>query len=101
MFHADHRRAVDFAGAVNVDAVGMFDRCRQPAFADDRIVIETWVAGMRKATSVRRYRIKRERDGTLLATAETKWAFIEFASGRPRRIPPEIARAFVVRGSEG
>ena len=34
----------------------------QPAFAGDRIVVRTWVATMRKATSLRRYRIFREPD---------------------------------------
>ena len=36
------------------------------------------------------------RDGALLATAETLWAFINFATGRPARIPPDIAGAFAV-----
>ena len=31
-----------------------------------------------------------------LATAETKWAFINYATGQPIRVPPEIARSFVV-----
>jgi len=31
----------------------------QPAFAGDRVVVRTWVATMRKATSLRRYRIFR------------------------------------------
>ena len=34
--------------------------------------------------------------GELLATAETNWAFIDYASNRPVRIPPEIAGAFEV-----
>jgi acyl-CoA thioester hydrolase len=68
---------------------------RRPALPGDRIVVETWVATMDAASSVRRYRILRE-GGDLLATAETCWAYIDFRSGRPTRIPPEVAGAFVV-----
>ncbi len=66
----------------------------QPAVAGDCIVVRTWVATLRKVTSIRRYRILRESDGTLLATAETKWAFINYATGQPVRIPPEVIGAF-------
>ena len=67
-----------------------------PAFAGDQIAIETWVATMKKVSSLRRYRIVRQGDGQLLATAETNWAFVDFASGKPARIPPEIIAAFPV-----
>jgi acyl-CoA thioester hydrolase len=67
-----------------------------PAFAGDHVVVETWVASMKKVTSLRRYRIVRHGDGALLATAETNWAFVDLAGGRPVRIPPEVAGAFVV-----
>jgi len=67
-----------------------------PAFAGDHVVVETWVSSMRKVTSLRRYRIVRGGDGALLATAETNWAFVDLATGKPVRIPPEIAAAFVV-----
>lgn len=66
----------------------------QPAFAGDRIVVQTWVATMKKVTSLRRYQIFRQSDQTLLATAETKWAFINYATGEPARIPREIADSF-------
>jgi len=68
----------------------------QPASAGDRIVVWTWVATMKKITSVRRYRILRRGDGELLATAATKWAFIDYATGEPARIPAEIADSFRV-----
>ena len=65
-----------------------------PALAGDRVVVRTWVATMNKVTSLRRYRVLRLPDETLLATAETLWAFISYATARPTRIPPEIAGAF-------
>ncbi len=68
----------------------------QPAGLHDRIVVRTWVSTMKKATSVRRYRILRPEDGALLATAETRWAFIDYATGQPARIPAEVAQSFTV-----
>jgi acyl-CoA thioester hydrolase len=49
---------------------------------------------MRKATSLRKYRILRAVDGELLAEAETLWAFVDFATGQPMRIPRDIAAAY-------
>ena len=66
-----------------------------PAFAGDRVVVETWVALMKKVTSLRRYRIVRGGDGALLATAETNWAFVDLVTGKPVRIPPGVGEAFV------
>ena len=51
---------------------------------------------MKKVTSTRRYRVVRLSDDEPLAEAETKWAFVNYATGQPARIPPEIARAFQV-----
>jgi acyl-CoA thioester hydrolase len=66
----------------------------QPALAGQRIVVRTWVATMKKVTSLRRYRILRADDEALLAEAETNWAFIDFRRGGPVRIDREIAAAF-------
>jgi acyl-CoA thioester hydrolase len=69
---------------------------RQPAFVGDRVVVETWVTTMKKVTSLRRYRVVRAGDGQPLATAETNWAFVDLAGGKPARIPPAIAAAFTI-----
>jgi acyl-CoA thioester hydrolase len=68
----------------------------QPAFAGDRVIVRTWVATMRKATSLRRYQIRRMSDGEILATAETRWAFIDYATRQPARVPREIAECFPI-----
>ena len=73
---------------------------RQPAMPGDEIVVETWVATMQRVTSVRQYRIVRPADGKLLAHAETKWAFINFITGQPVRIPPDISQAFPVASQQ-
>jgi acyl-CoA thioester hydrolase len=69
---------------------------RQPAIAGDDIVVQTWVATMKKVSSLRRFNIVRAEDGEILARAETNWAFIDYATNRPVRIPPEVARAFQI-----
>ena len=65
-----------------------------PALAGEEIVVRTWVATMKKATSLRRYEIVRASDVAVLATAETRWAFVDYATGQPARIPPDVAEAY-------
>jgi acyl-CoA thioester hydrolase len=69
-----------------------------PALLDERIVVRTWIADMKKVTSLRRFRIltRRQDEDVVLATAETNWAFIDYKTGAPRRIPPDVSRAFEV-----
>jgi acyl-CoA thioester hydrolase len=69
---------------------------RQAALAGQAVVVRTWVATMRRASSLRRYEIRRQEDGALLAVAETNWAFVNYATGAPAKIPPELAQSFVV-----
>jgi acyl-CoA thioester hydrolase len=68
-----------------------------PAMAGDEIIVETRVSDMKKVTSKRVYRILRRSDREVLAKAETNWAFVNYATGKPTRILPEIAGAFPVR----
>jgi acyl-CoA thioester hydrolase len=66
----------------------------RPAFAGEELVVRTWVATFRKVTSLRRYKIIRVADQRVLATAATDWAFINYQTGQPTRLPPELAGAF-------
>lgn len=68
-----------------------------PAFLDDEIVVQTWVASMKKVTSQRRYEIWRPTDGKKLAVAHTQWAFVNFATHQPCRVPTEILSAFELK----
>ena len=67
---------------------------RVPAYDGDRIVLRTWVEWWRTASSQRRTEIARVSDGVILASAATLWALVGLDSGRPRRIPDELRRAF-------
>jgi acyl-CoA thioester hydrolase len=66
----------------------------RPALLEDQVVVRTWIEGMKRASSVRRYKIVRAADGELLASASTEWAFVDLASGTLKRIPPEVWQAF-------
>jgi acyl-CoA thioester hydrolase len=63
------------------------------------IEVRTWVANMRRSTSLRKYEI-RNAAGDLLARAETEWAFIDYALQRPVRVPPEVVSSFPVVDEE-
>ena len=67
----------------------------KPAHDGDSVVIRTWVANMKPATSLRKYRILNDR-GDLLAEAETDWAFVNYKKQKPTRIPAEVAASFTV-----
>ena len=65
-----------------------------PAFSGDEIVVRTWVADMKRVTSMRRYELLRIADGKQLAIASTNWAFVKFATLQPCRVPAEVLKAF-------
>jgi acyl-CoA thioester hydrolase len=66
----------------------------RPVYARDAVLGCTWVAGFSGASCERRTRFVRESDGLELARGVTTWVFVSSDAGRPRRIPPELARAF-------
>jgi acyl-CoA thioester hydrolase len=69
---------------------------QRPAFVGEPIVVLTWVTNVRKIRSLRKYKIKRSSDQTVLAVAQTDWAFIGFQHHVPRPIPSEVREAFEV-----
>ena len=66
------------------------------AVLGDQIVVRTWVANLKKVTSLRRFEIRRIADDVLLARSASDWAFVEYATGTPKRIPVEVSTAFEV-----
>ena len=69
---------------------------KRPAFAGDRVRVQTWVVDYRKAFSARGYRFSRAADGVVLAKGETDWVFVDVTSSRPRTIPDDIRALFVL-----
>ena len=68
----------------------------RPAVAGDALTIRTWVADIAARSSTRRYLFVRAHDGQRIARAETLWVWVDFATGRPARIPAEVAASFPV-----
>jgi len=66
----------------------------RPAFAGEKLRVETRVATMSAANSVRRTRIVRPADGVVLLEAATDWVYVEIPRGRPARIPPDVRGRF-------
>jgi acyl-CoA thioester hydrolase len=66
----------------------------RPARSGDRLILETRVASMGVASSVRKTRILRGVEE--VCRAVTDWVFIDFARGKPSRIPPEVRDLFPV-----
>lgn len=69
---------------------------QKPAFEGESIIVRTWVANFRKVLSLRKYRVVNASDDSLLAVAETDWAYLGIKHHVPRRIPPEVSEAFEV-----
>ena len=68
----------------------------KPAFSGEELVVLTWVADIRRTSSLRRYDIMRRSDGELLARGETVWVFIDVASGHPLKIPESVRMLYSV-----
>ena len=72
----------------------------RPAYAGERLKVETWVVNLRRVRSLRRYRFLRATDGEVVARGETDWVFVDATSGAPRAVPPEVAELFTLRPDE-
>jgi len=68
----------------------------RPALPGERLEIETRIASMAAANSIRRTRILRASDRVELCRATTDWAFLDLDRGRPRRIPQDIRSRFAI-----
>ena len=66
-------------------------RYLRPAYAGDELRALTWVADVKGASSKRLTRIERVADGQLLCAAETQWVLLDAGSGRPVRVPGDVA----------
>lgn len=71
-----------------------FRRVSAPGFAGDRIEIFTRATSLALREVARRYLFRRAGDSQILARAETKWAYVDIKSGRPKRIPEELLASF-------
>ena len=80
-------------GAVFVVVRHEIDYVR-PALRGDAVEARTWISSVAAAKCNRSTELVRKSDGQMLARGVTTWAFIEMATGRPRRIPGDVRVAF-------
>lgn len=67
---------------------------RAPALLGDTILCATWPCMLKAATAHRRHELIRASDGAVIARGFNVWAFVDAATGKPQRIPPNVAAAF-------
>ena len=67
----------------------------RPIVAGDEIEVSTWIESWTGAASIRATRLRRTGDDVAVVTARTQWVFVSTKSGRPRRIPQDVAAAFL------
>lgn len=66
----------------------------RPAFAEEIVTLQTWVAEIKPRSSLRKYLVFRTDAQSVLVEAETYWVYIDRKSGRPLRIPDDLRLAF-------
>ncbi len=72
----------------------------RPAFAGEEIVVLTWVTNVRRVQSLRKYRIVRITDNTVLVEGETNWVFVDAKTGSLRSIPRNVIDLFEILSKE-
>ena len=70
----------------------------RPLRYGDAVQVKTWVADFQRVRSLRLYEFRLAGSHELVARAQTDWAFLESATGRPALIPPEMIAAFFPDG---
>ena len=61
----------------------------------DRVVAATWIVDWdRKLTMERHFQVVRVDDGIDLLRGKMKFACVDLANGRPRRLPPEFIEGY-------
>jgi acyl-CoA thioester hydrolase len=68
----------------------------RPALSGDEVDVETRVVAMSLVTATRQTFIRRVADGQVLVQAQTQWAYVSTATGRPVRIQPEVTQRFTI-----
>lgn len=70
----------------------------QPVRFGETLEVKTWVDGVRRVISRRRYEFRRSGETEPVATAFTDWVFVDLESGLPLTIPDEVMAAFYPEG---
>lgn len=65
-----------------------------PPALGDEVVVATWASDVKRVSAVRHYTLRRGRDGALLSRVDTLGVWVDLATGRPIRIPPQLLADF-------
>ena len=65
-----------------------------PVTMGDTLDLMTWVQSYTRVSAQRYYRFSHAKSGAVAARAETTWAYVDRATQRPKRVPPEILGRF-------
>ena len=64
------------------------------ALEGELLLVETRIATMAAANSMRRTQVLRAEDRAVLCRASTDWVYVDLSRGRPVRIPPDLRARF-------
>lgn len=64
---------------------------RAEVFPGQELLVFTWVRDVGRSASWRETVVARASDGAAACVAATRWAYVDLATRRPARIPPEVA----------
>lgn len=67
---------------------------RKAALEGEEIILRTWLDDINALYSFRQYAFYRPKDQSVLFVGNTKWACIEIATGRPKRMSPSFTQAY-------
>ncbi|MCT8089699.1 acyl-CoA thioesterase [Acinetobacter sp. C_4_1] len=67
---------------------------RKAAFEGEKIILRTWLDDINALYSFRQYVFYRPQDQSVLFMGNTKWACVEIATGRPKRMSPTFSQAY-------
>lgn len=72
----------------------------RPAFGGENIIVLTWVSHLNRFQSLRKHRIIRTHDNTVLVKGETEWVFVDAETGRLRSIPKDVILKIIIVSKE-
>ena len=67
---------------------------RKAAFEGEEVILRTWLNDINALYSFRQYAFYRPKDQSILLVRNTKWAWIDIATGHHKRMSPSFTHAY-------
>lgn len=64
------------------------------AYLEEELLLYTWPSGIKRVAAERSHELQRPSDGAVVARGMNVWVWVDMASGKPTRIPPDVSDAF-------